>query len=381
MKLLYLTFNNGYSGIYRSQVLDVARHWEEEFGLQVRVLALISLRDFWRERKKLKASYHRMTVLPMVPGVRHWKWNLFFLVPLLYLMRPKALFGRAVFAASLGVALRKWGAVRRVAFDGRAATAAEWKEYRVGDLPPEKVEKVEKKAVLGSDYCLAVSEKLVEYWRERYGYAQDRHVVVPSTLDEEFFRKRKGPSISRESLGFSSEDIIVVYAGTASLWHSFGLMDDFMVRMMERDPRVKWLLLSNVDETALSAHQKFGEERVLRRWVEPSEVPSFLGMADYGLLMREDSVTNKVASPTKFAEYLASGLKLLISPNIGDLSELVEEKGCGQVIPLNMEELPPLKPLDERERENARELARASFRKSAYNEEYRRLLEALKVLE
>jgi glycosyltransferase involved in cell wall biosynthesis len=65
--------------------------------------------------------------------------------------------------------------------------------------------------------------------------------------------------------------------------------------------------------------------------VSPDKVPLYLIAADYGLLIREESVTNKVASPVKFAEYLACGLKIIISPNLGDYSEYVINNDCGSL--------------------------------------------------
>jgi glycosyltransferase involved in cell wall biosynthesis len=55
-------------------------------------------------------------------------------------------------------------------------------------------------------------------------------------------------------------------------------------------------------------------------------------MADYGILIRPNSITNSVASPVKFAEYLASGLQVLISDGIGDFSEFVVREKIGYLI-------------------------------------------------
>ena len=51
--------------------------------------------------------------------------------------------------------------------------------------------------------------------------------------------------------------------------------------------------------------------------------------ADYGYVYRNQAKTNYVASPVKIAEYLNCGLKLLISDNLGDYSELVQENSFG----------------------------------------------------
>ena len=50
---------------------------------------------------------------------------------------------------------------------------------------------------------------------------------------------------------------------------------------------------------------------------------------DYGLIIRDESITNQVSSPVKFAEYLYAGLKIIISSNIGDYSKFVLDNDCG----------------------------------------------------
>lgn len=53
---------------------------------------------------------------------------------------------------------------------------------------------------------------------------------------------------------------------------------------------------------------------------------------DVGLLLREDSLTNRVASPVKFAEYLRCGLPVVLTPYVGDFSELGATEGVGQTV-------------------------------------------------
>ena len=47
------------------------------------------------------------------------------------------------------------------------------------------------------------------------------------------------------------------------------------------------------------------------------------------MIIREESITNQVSSPVKFAEYLYAGLKIIISSNIGDYSKFVLDNDCG----------------------------------------------------
>jgi len=63
------------------------------------------------------------------------------------------------------------------------------------------------------------------------------------------------------------------------------------------------------------------------------EVPGYLAAADVGLLLREPCLVNRVASPVKFAEYLAAGLPVLLTEQIGDYSALAAAHRVGCVIP------------------------------------------------
>ena len=71
------------------------------------------------------------------------------------------------------------------------------------------------------------------------------------------------------------------------------------------------------------------KNQVIVKKVFPNEVPDFLKVGDYGLLIREETITNKVASPVKFAEYLACGLYVIISDNLGDYTQFVLNNNCG----------------------------------------------------
>ena len=72
--------------------------------------------------------------------------------------------------------------------------------------------------------------------------------------------------------------------------------------------------------------------RVVRKWLNHTKVQSYLNIGDYGVLIRDESITNKVASPVKFAEYLSAGVKVLISENLWDFSDFVQKNEIGEII-------------------------------------------------
>ena len=62
------------------------------------------------------------------------------------------------------------------------------------------------------------------------------------------------------------------------------------------------------------------------------EVARWAAAADAGLLLRESNIINRVASPTKFAEYLSVGIPVLITDSLADFARIVEEDQVGRVV-------------------------------------------------
>ena len=61
---------------------------------------------------------------------------------------------------------------------------------------------------------------------------------------------------------------------------------------------------------------------------QPEEVPAYLSAADVGLALIKPSFSKRSSSPTKYAEYLAMGLPVLISGQVGD-GRVIADRGGG----------------------------------------------------
>jgi glycosyltransferase involved in cell wall biosynthesis len=60
-------------------------------------------------------------------------------------------------------------------------------------------------------------------------------------------------------------------------------------------------------------------------------IPSILVAADLGLLLRKESIVNRLASPMKFPEYLMSGVPVIATDNIGDISNQIRSFRLGLI--------------------------------------------------
>lgn len=339
--MLYITLlDQFHPGIYSSQVIDVCDHLRERYKVRIRVMAFLSVRElyFSDAKKRLKALSPTAIVLPSFPRLRYFEWTAILLFFVCLFTGERIAICRNVFCTKMALRVKRFGLLKKVVMDGRSAMAAEIEEYNV--FPDryfgQNVRRFEKYAVNESDYRMSVSERLVTYWRENYNYLGNDHVVIPCTLDTKYFSDRQfrlsdKTKELRVSLGFKDSDIILVYSGSTAPWQSFELLEKMLVPVLDKDSRIKVLFLSRDNDDNARLKEKYGN-RVIVKWLQHKDVLAHLHCCDYGILVREQSDTNKVASPVKFAEYLYAGLDVLISENLGDFSDFIRTNQCGRVL-------------------------------------------------
>ena len=334
--IFYLTYNDLPSGIFSSQVIDVVNFFNSELKTNMKLVSFISIRSFFKNRKNIKNQLPSAIVLPMFPGVHRWRRNAFLLTLISLIKKPDAIIGRSVFATQLALHLKNKHRVKKVIYDGRGAITAEWKEYQVVTNTElvSTIFDLEKEAVLSSGFRIAVSEQLIQYWKREFNYEDTNHVVVPCTLNkiyEDVVISSNKIEHARHLIGLHKEDIAFIYSGSVAGWQSFNLVYDFIKPLLLNNKNVKLIFLAAKESTISKIENEF-KSRVFCCHVKPVEVQEYLLAADYGLLIRENTITNQVASPVKFAEYLSCGLPVIISDKLGDYSEFVVTNKCGYLL-------------------------------------------------
>ena len=372
--VFYLTYNDAYSGIYSSQVIDVVRFLNVELNQKIKLVAIVSLRIFFNERLKIKNEFPDAIILPMFPGINRWRKNSFLLWFVTRLRKPSVIIGRSVIETQLALIMKDRKLVKKVIYDGRGAITEEWREYGVVENKQmlKDIFDLECRTVLSSDSQIAVSEKLVQYWRNKFGYIAKTYVLIPCTLNniyQEAIISDEKIIHSRKQLNLSPQDTLFIYSGSIAGWQSFNLLYNFAKLLLEKNIHVKLLFLTGNSEDIIKLQKDF-PGRILWRNVPVKHVPEYLIAGDYGLLIREETLTNNVASPVKFAEYLACGLKVIISKNLGDYSHFVKQNRCGQMV----EEFNVITRTNLNERLRNQKLAQQNFTKSRFTDAYRKIL-------
>jgi glycosyltransferase involved in cell wall biosynthesis len=67
-------------------------------------------------------------------------------------------------------------------------------------------------------------------------------------------------------------------------------------------------------------------------YVVPERLPAALHAGDRGLCLYGDGFSRRACAPTRFAEFLAAGMPVAVTPGVGDLAHIVEEAEIGWVI-------------------------------------------------
>ncbi len=378
-KIIYLTYAEPPSGVFSSQVVDVIQYINKELKSDIQLVSFISLHDYKKHKSIIIKQFPSAIVLPMLPKATYWRFNTIILWFICFFIRPYAILARNVIATNMALKIRDISTVKKVCFDGRGAIAAEWKEYdvKVVESWKKEIDILEKKAVISSNFRIAVSQKLVEYWNSNYGYHEKAHVVIPCTLNSSF--KATSPTDieiaeSRNNLGLKEHDFVFAYSGSTAGWQSFSILYPFLSNYLKAGNHYKVVFLASEEENIQKLMDEFPGQ-VIRKWVNHNEVPFILTACDIGILIREESVTNKVASPTKFAEYLSAGLPVIISENLGDYSAFVKAQKCGYVV--NDREYPKLETSSIETRTKMISLVQQYCTKGAYLELYKKLISEL----
>ena len=195
------------------------------------------------------------------------------------------------------------------------------------------LDKVEAAIVQDADSLICVSNAFKRYLVTRYGLPEDRVEVIPTAVDTDTFRfDHRARERVRRSLGIASK-LVVAYSGSAHEWEvpDHILRAFRMVAGRRRDSHLLILTTQPAELERAVARAGVPTEAVHVLSVQHRLVPQYLSAADVGLLIREDNLVNRVAAPTKFAEYLACGVPVLVSKGIGDTEAVISSYDVGWV--------------------------------------------------
>lgn len=193
----------------------------------------------------------------------------------------------------------------------------------------------EQKAVRRANYILAVTKPLAERMAALASQARRRVRIVPCVLNLECAVGTRDSfrQATRAQLGIGSAPC-VLYLGSASAWQQPRLILELFSELQNSMPDAILLIVTGDVDFFANMSRACGIPSSRLRIVTSShsEVSRYIACGDVGLLLREATIVNRVASPTKFAEYLSMGVPVVVSDVLEDCAAIVSKYRVGVTV-------------------------------------------------
>jgi glycosyltransferase involved in cell wall biosynthesis len=174
-----------------------------------------------------------------------------------------------------------------------------------------------------------------------------------------------------------AEGPLLTWCGSIGTWYRFDLVPPLAESL--------GLPLYVITRQTELASATLGETAATIEALPPDQVPGALRAGDVGLSLCVSAFSKTASAPTRFGEYLAAGMPVIVTPGIGDLVSIVERHRVGVVLggeddaalgaaAQSVAQLLADPSLPDRCREVARELFDVEAGSTRYSELYDRLL-------
>ncbi len=174
---------------------------------------------------------------------------------------------------------------------------------------------VERQVLEGARRCVAVSNAMIRHYTDKYPGLHPQWSTIPIV---EFYANE---CASEPAAANQSElPVTAVYTGGTQAWQNV----DAMLELS--DACAKWCKFHFFSADAEILKTRAAALKYRSRpeigFCPKQELPSLYQSSDFGLVLRDDNPVNRVASPTKLAEYMDFGIVPIVrSPSMGDFND------------------------------------------------------------
>lgn len=233
---------------------------------------------------------------------------------------------------------------KKFIFDERGLTAEEyvdggmWKKESISYKFTSYFEKI---FLIKADGLILLSENIKDFLSySDYLPRNNRNkkqsvVVIPCCVDIERFNSDKNITKKVKQEHGLTEKFVFLYVGSLGTWYLLGEMIDFFIAAKERIKDAHFLIVTH---TGKKIADKYCREKGLHESnftiieSEFEDVPYYTKLGDAGMFFIKQVLSKRSSCPTKFAEYLASSLPVIINSQIGDTDVIVKNNRLGVVI-------------------------------------------------
>lgn len=274
--------------------------------------------------------YHKRPTLPATAfdALR----GILYGIALIRTHRFQLVHARSHVPGAIALVLRYLTGVRFI-FDVRGLMAEEYVDagvWRANGLLFWLTKKAERRIMSAASSVIILTQRgrhLLEEWYGRELASKPLSVIPCCAEPERFGHDFPDPPQS---------PVTLAYVGKLGGWYATREMMRFVRLAHEAIGDLRFNLWTQSDPqhaATEAAHAKIAENTIIGR-LPPQDVIAHLSRTCHVALCFIKPLFSKMASsPTKFSEYLAAGLPVIINAGIGDLDEIVRGEGIGIVVP------------------------------------------------
>ena len=250
--------------------------------------------------------------------------------------RPDIVHARSYLPAAAADVIATLSPKSKLLFDCRGMLGDEYVDN--GQWTEDRVEykllkRFERRVFQRAEGMVVLTHALRAWLNERQLLGARTEVeVIPCCVDMRRFQPNESSRrAAREELGIGDR-VALMYSGSLGSWY----LEDEMARYAahveraakERGKGLVVIVLSPTDPAPLREKliaQGLAPDSLVFRKVAPARMAHYLTAGDIGMSFIQSCFSKKGSSPTKVAEYLASGMVVTLNGDIGDQAELARE--------------------------------------------------------
>lgn len=182
------------------------------------------------------------------------------------------------------------------------------------------------------DGYFVVTKALSKYLQHNYNIAKNsKFYVVPcATINtgENFFENYEiYRDTYRSKYEIQKNEKVFIYSGGTSSWQCIEETIALFRKIKEAGVAAKLLVFSH-DEEKIKKLVGSDQDIIIDSY-RPEELAKALCAGDFAFLLRKDCVTNNVAFPNKYLEYVQSKMKIIATPYIYEIAEQISKYNLG----------------------------------------------------
>ncbi len=200
-------------------------------------------------------------------------------------------------------------------------------KYKGEKLTPIIYNWIEKHIVNFSDILVFVSKKFENYFLQKYPGTKSKIRLVIPTCNFSIFQIDPTPKVEsiKKKYNINENDLVFIYSGSTEIWQKIELTLETISNLFAKKDNIKFFILTLKPEEMINLVEKYKlplGNKIFILKLGHEELPPFYQISHFGFVLRDDTIVNRVAFPTKLLEYLYFGIiPIMKSTNIGDIDD------------------------------------------------------------